>query len=417
MSFRVTKELLKTFLSESSSFCNFFTQPAGPEGKFTTIDFGARIGDHRGVTSEPHFRNDAFHVSLTCEARPPVVEAVGERTSWVSNPELPPVAPNATTSPIDRERLISALDYVLRLLGDGDSWRTRITDLAEVRGRNSDAELRISGGWIAANTETGYHAARVPGLFDTDGALSPAGCAEALRWAANKYEGRHEGMKVTLHAARLLRLALTGASRVYCRRYTVPAVGYSGLSPKKTTAEIGQIVAEHDDGAQVVMSSLIAPRQMIQLSRIGEAEASVCSPGGARMFCGPVIPDEALEGSASTKHRRVVFAIRPGLPLLVGHSTVLDPKSRVAVEGSVIGGLSERDRYGTYPRPAVMYLDGARYAVRDALAGVHGARVIFQRNRGGEIGARMMVSSPERLAMVSMMGRYHDNVDGAPYAD
>lgn len=414
MSFRVTKELIKSFLSEGDTGTNFLVHATEPMAK---IDFGSYIGGPRGVEMPHHERQDAFHVSLTCEARTAVIDAAEERSSTYKMPLVPFDSRTLTESPIDPARLAAALDYVLRLAGDGDSWRTRITELSEVRDRNSDIDVQIAGGWIAAKTETGYHAARVPGLFDTDGALSPTDCAEELRWSAGKYEGRHPGMVSSLHALRLMRLALHGASRAYCRRYTVPDMGYAGLSAKRPTEEMGQLVVDHADGARIVLSSVLMPRQMTQFASIGHAEASVCLPGGARMFCGPVIPDEALEGSASTKHRRVVFAIRPGRPLLVGNASILDPKARVAVDGSVIGGLPEASRYGTYPRPAVMYLDGARYAVRDALAGVHGARVIFQRNRGGEVGAKMMVSSPERLAIVTLMGRYHDNVDGAPYAD
>jgi hypothetical protein len=414
MSFRVTKELLKTFLSEGATGTKFLIHATEPMAK---IDFGSYFGMN-GIEVPYYERAGAFHVSLTCEARPAVLEAARKNYSTFKIPLIPFKTHTLTASPIDPARLAAALDYVLRLAGDGDSWRTRITDLAEVRDRNSDADVQLSGGWIAVKTETAFHAARVPGLFDTEEALSPTDCAGALRWSAGKYDGRHLGMGSSLHALRLMRLALNGASRAYCRRYTIPDDGHKGLpGPLKDTAEVGQLVADHADGARIVLSSLITPRRMVEFAHIGQAEASVCLPGGARMFCGPAIPDEALEGAAKTKNHRVVFAIRPGRPLLVGNSTVLDPKTRATVDGSVAGGLLDRNRLAVYRRSNVTYLDGARYAVRDALAGVHGARVVFAPMHDGRIDAKMMVVSPERLAMVSLMGRYHDNVEGAPYAD
>lgn len=414
MSFRVTKELLKTFLSGGDTGTNFLIHATEPMAK---ISFGSYFG-MSGIEVPYHERAGAFHVSLTCEARTAVLEAARKNYSTFKMPLIPFKTHTLTESPIDPARLSAALDYVLRLAGDGDSWRTRITELTEVRDRNSNVEVQLSAGWIAASTKGSFHAARVPGLFDTEEALNPTDCASGVRWSAGKYDGRHPGMGSSLHALRIMRLALNGASRAYCRRYTIPDDGHKGLPGLlKDTAEVGQLVADHADGARIVLSSLITPRRMVEFARIGQAEESVFLPGGARMFCGPVIPDQVLEGAAKTKNHRVVFAIRPGRPLMVGNSTVLDPKTRVTVDGNVAGGLLDRNRLAVYGRSNVMYLDGARYAVRDALAGVHGARVVFTHMHEGRIDAKMLVVSPERLATVSLMGRYHDNVEGAPYAD
>ena len=415
MSFRLTKGMISSFISNKSG-AMFKTYPTNHRG-LTTIEFGYDHGDRHGMRgTTTHNRRDLWHISVSCLASNPVIEAGEANTSSQYDLSVPPVPDNVAASPIDPKRFASALDYVLRFLGEGDSWRARIIDRGEVIDRNEDRELRVVKGWMIVGGNSATQAARVPGLFDTDGALVPIDCWSDI----DPGDGRTAGMAFTMHGARILRAALEGASRAYCQQYVVKDNGWSSEIFHTHTETLARIVVEHADGARCIVTSPIAPRQTIQFLRAGEAIRSVHGPAGAHLFCGPPIPDAAMAGPCEVSHRRVVFALRAGQPLLVGKSTILDKDFRVTVPGSVIGGLSEVETaWGRTrgPRPCTAYLDGPRYAVRDAVSGVHGAQILFFHSRLGSNNRRMFVVSSERFAMVELQRRYHTGVEGKPYED
>lgn len=426
MPIRLTKDAIASFLPTSSG-CRFsYAVPVTVGGKKrTAVTFGRHVGTDEGVTSDIGNRYEAFIVTVTGTVSAPLVKTIDEHArksetahGWTITRPLGAPQPIAGTaaSPIDVGRFASALDYVLRLAGDGDSWRSRVQDGDELASFRRDRPLLFARGWAALNAEDSisreiaFHAARVPGLLDAEGAFDPTGddSTESLQLSM---DGRTLGMFATAHVARILRSALDGASRAYCQRYTVPDLRSEAAGPR--VIELARIVIEHADGTSVSLTSPLLLRNALQFLRASEVGRDVYTERTTHLFCGPAIPEDRFTGPLMSQHWKVVFALRAGRPLLIGADGILASQDRRMAMGAVVGGFRGSSRLGLLA-PATTYLEVPRYVARDAIEGVHGARLLFQCVDGGVRGWVFVVSR-DRFAMVSTTRRLHDNVEGVPY--